>query len=468
MEVYCVFIFDKNILNPLRSQGIIEDRRVEFIFKSIIELSIILQNYNSNLIIRHATASKEIKKLVIELNIDAVMINHDYEPQAIIRDKLIKKELKIIGCKFFSYKDQVIFEKNEILNKIGKPYSIFSCYQRKWIEKIKNNKFYLQSYPVKSYLNNLVNFSKLHKINNNISSLNKIGFCKSNLSALGIQTGMSGAKILLNNFIQKIKNYNTTRNYPYIYGTSYLSIHLRFGTISIRKLVRLIFKFIKKYSKTNCIGYFTWLSQLIWRDFYQMILYCYPNVINKSFKKEYDNILWENNDCAKKNFLKWCKGYTGYPLIDAAIIQLNSSGYMHNKLRMITASFLIKDMGINWKWGENYFANKLNDFDLASNNGNWQWSASSGCSSQPYFRIFNPIIQSKKFDSQGIFIRKYLPQLSKLSNKYIHSPWEVSPSKLEKAGIILGKNYPKPILEQSLSKINTLKRYNFIKKYFKL
>ncbi|WP_433645244.1 deoxyribodipyrimidine photo-lyase [Candidatus Profftella armatura] len=466
MEVYCVFIFDKNILDPLRSQGIIEDRRIEFIFKSIIELSINLQNYDSDLIIRYAIASKEIKKLVIKLNIDAVMINHDYEPQAIIRDKLIKKELKVIGCKFFSYKDQVIFEKNEILNKTGKPYSIFSFYQKKWIEKVKSNKCYLQSYPVNSYLNNLVHSSKLHKIiNNNIISLNDLGFCKSNLSSLGIKTGASGAKILLNNFIKKIKNYNINRNYPSINGTSYLSIHLRFGTISIRKLVKLIFKFIKKHYKTDCIGYFTWLSQLIWRDFYQMILYCHPNVVNKSFKKEYDNILWESDNYAKKNFLNWCKGYTGYPLIDSAIIQLNSSGYMHNRLRMVTASFLIKNMGINWKWGENYFANKLNDFDLASNNGNWQWSASSGCSSQPFFRIFNPIIQSKKFDYQGIFIRKYLPQLSKLSNKYIHSPWKASSYKLEKAGIILGKNYPKPILEHSLSKKNILKCYNFIKKY---
>ena len=273
---------------------------------------------------------------------------------------------------------------------------------------------------------------------------------------------MSGGQRLLDDFALRIGQYGATRDFPAIEGPSYLSVHLRFGTVSIRSLVRRAFDAMRTGEGGS--GAAVWLSELIWRDFYFMILHHHPYVMKHAFKPAYDNITWESGPDAEIAFQAWCDGRTGYPLVDAAMAQLNQTGYMHNRLRMVTACFLIKDLGIDWRWGEKYFAERLNDFDLAANNGGWQWAASSGCDAQPYFRIFNPVTQSEKFDANGAFIRRYLPQLKKLKNKQLHAPWQWSPALLQLADITLGVNYPFPIVQHDQARLRTLARYAVVKK----
>ena len=242
-------------------------------------------------------------------------------------------------------------------------------------------------------------------------------------------------------------------------GPSYLSVHLRFGTISPRLLARTAHALAQQGNP----GAATWLNELIWRDFYFQILYHHPHVAERSFKPAYDSIAWEQGDAAQALFKAWCDGQTGYPLVDAAMAQLNQTGYMHNRLRMVVASFLVKDLGVDWRWGEQYFAQQLNDFDLAANNGGWQWASSSGCDAQPYFRIFNPVSQSEKFDPEGKFIRRYLPQLAGLRKAALHAPWEAKPLELQEAGITLGQTYPRPIVQHDEARLRTLERYAVVK-----
>jgi deoxyribodipyrimidine photo-lyase len=255
-------------------------------------------------------------------------------------------------------------------------------------------------------------------------------------------------------------HYKDTRDFPAVKGPSYLGVHLRFGTVSIRQLAASALE----QQKCGSEGAATWLSELIWRDFYAQILSNFPHAATSAFKPEYESIAWETGDKAQTLFKAWCDGQTGYPLVDAAMAQINQTGYMHNRLRMVSASFLVKDLGIDWRWGERYFAEKLNDFDLSSNNGGWQWAASTGCDAQPYFRIFNPVSQSEKFDAQGKFIRKYLPVLAKLPSAILHSPWLARPLELQAAGVELGKNYPLPIVQHDEARALTLQRYAVVKK----
>ena len=268
----------------------------------------------------------------------------------------------------------------------------------------------------------------------------------------GIQPGMSGARVLWDEFSAgRIQRYGALRDFPALKGVSYLSVHQRFGTISIRELVRGA-----RQSAAD-----VWLSELIWRDFYFMILDRFPRVVGHSFKPEYDAIQWADRPEA---FAAWCAGRTGYPLVDAAMRQLNHSGWMHNRLRMVVASFLTKDLGIDWRLGERYFAEQLNDFDLSANNGGWQWASSSGCDAQPYFRIFNPITQSERFDLEGKFIRRYVPELAKVANKYIHAPWLMGRVEQEGIGVVIGKDYPGPIVDHAQAREETLARYAVVKK----
>ncbi len=259
----------------------------------------------------------------------------------------------------------------------------------------------------------------------------------------------------------RIDKYKDKRDFPGQKGVSYLSVHNRFGTISIRRLAKAAHDRFKLNGSEGAMG---WLNELIWRDFYFQIIYHRPDAAEKAFKPEYDQITWDDDDKAQRLFKAWCEGKTGYPLVDAAQRQLNQTGFQHNRLRMVTASFLTKDLGIDWRWGEKYFAEHLNDFDLSANNGGWQWAASSGCDAQPYFRIFNPYSQSEKFDADGKFIRKYCPELAKLSNKYIHNPAECPPFELQMAGVILGENYPRPVVEHDVARKKTLERYAVVKK----
>ena len=454
--VHCVFVFDREILDSLPKA----DRRVEFIRESLVELDASIRQLSgkahSGLIVQHAWASDEIPKLAQELSAQAVFSNHDYEPHAINRDAVVLGKLANLGIAFHTYKDHVIFERTEILTQMGKPYGVFTPYKNAYLKKL--TEFYLRPYPVEKYKNALVERPVEHR--RSVAKLAEIGFESTNLAALKIPTGMAGGRQLFEDFFDRMDDYHATRDFPAVKGPSYLGVHLRFGTVSIRKLAAVAYQRVLVGSQ----GANVWLSELIWRDFYFQILSNFPHAASGAFKPEYNAIKWEQGERADSLFAAWCEGRTGYPLVDAAMAQINQTGYMHNRLRMVVASFLVKDLGIDWRWGERYFAEKLNDFDLSANNGGWQWASSSGCDAQPYFRIFNPTSQSEKFDAEGKFIRKYLPQLSKLPNSALHEPWNAKPIDLESACVTLGLDYPYPIVNHAEAREKTLLRYSVVKK----
>jgi deoxyribodipyrimidine photo-lyase len=273
--------------------------------------------------------------------------------------------------------------------------------------------------------------------------------------------GMTGAEAMLAKFEERLARYDHDRDYPALDATSRLSVHLRFGTLSVRRLVAMLQARIADGSGGP--GAPVWLSELIWREFYMMILARHPRVVTQSFKAAFDAVAWDEGLAADALFDAWCAGRTGYPLVDAAMLQLERTGFMHNRLRMVTASFLTKDLGIDWRRGERWFALKLNDYELASNNGGWQWAASTGCDAQPWFRIFNPVTQSKRFDPDGDFIRQYLPQLAGLSGAAIHAPWLAKPEALDKAGVVLGRDYPAPVVDHEEARERTLARFKAIR-----
>jgi len=348
----------------------------------------------------------------------------------------------------------------------GNPFSVFTPYKNAWLKKMYTDEQSghafadIQPYPVEIYHDRFA--QPLANIDQPIPLLEDMGFAPIAPSSLPFPAGMSGGQQLLDAFATRIARYDTRRDFPALDGASGLSMHLRFGTVSIRALVRRAVDEIRLGEGGS--GASVWLSELIWRDFYFMILHHHPRVVERAFKPAYDAIEWEQGVAAQTLFQAWREGQTGYPLVDAAMHQLNQTSFMHNRLRMVTASFLIKDLGIDWRWGEQYFARKLNDFDLAANNGGWQWAASSGCDAQPYFRIFNPVSQSEKFDPEGLFIRRFLPQLGKLDNKIIHAPWLATADALYRASIELGKDYPMPIIAHEKARQKTLARYAVVKR----
>lgn len=458
-QVFCVFVFDRDILDTLPRA----DRRVEFIRESLVDLDRQLAELarphggsDAGLIVQHARASVALPVLARALSADAVFANHDDEPQSQARDLAVGKALAADGRAFHSFKDHVVFERKEIMTLGGKPYSVFTPYQNAWLKKVDD--FYLEAYPVQRYAAALADRPMAYR--KAVPALADIGFAQTNLAMLGIPTGSHGAMQLLDDFMMRIDQYHATRDFPAIRGPSYLGAHLRFGTVSIRRLAAVALQLRNQGNP----GASVWLSELIWRDFYAQILSNFPHVAERSFKPAYDAITWEQEPLASTLFQAWCEGRTGYPLIDAAMAQINQTGYMHNRLRMVTASFLVKDLGIDWRRGERYFAERLNDFDLSANNGGWQWASSSGCDAQPYFRIFNPVSQSEKFDAGGKFIRKYLPQLAGLSGASLHSPWLATPLELAGAGVRLGENYPLPIVWHDEARALTLQRYAAVRK----
>lgn len=380
-KVLPVFVFDKSILDRLENKN---DRRVDFIHQAIEHIHTQLTLLKSTLLVYNGYPIEAFKHIIQNYTVRAVYTNHDYEPEAIQRDTEISAFLNSNGIAFYSYKDQCVFEKNEVMKNDGKPYTIFTPYSHKWKQKFTDEN--AKTYPVQKYFNNFFQTQPF-----SIPTLKDIGFCKTDIrfSLPKVQSGL-------------IQKYKTQRDFPAINGTSRISIHLRFGTISIRAMVQLAI------SNSE-----TWLNELIWRDFYMMILFHFPHVEKSAFKKEYDNIEWQNDE---KAFEKWCKGETGFPIVDAGIRELNATGFMHNRVRMITSGFLVKDLLIDWRWGEAYFAEKLNDFDLSANNGGWQWAAGSGCDAAPYFRIFNPTEQQKRFDPDFVYIKKWIPEFG--TNKY--------------------------------------------------
>ena len=393
------FIFDTEILDKLENP---RDARVEFIHKTLTELNSKLNVAGSNLLVKHGSPIEVWKKLIAEFDIDEVFTNSDYEPYAIERDSAVKELLAEKQIGFSTYKDHVIFEKDEVLKHDRKPYTIYTPYSKIWRAQLSEK-------DVKAFSSEKLSGNFIKRKKEMLPTLESIGF-----QSAGIEFPSKELPVNI------IKNYETTRDIPAINGTSRLSVHLRFGTLSIRSLV-------KEAMKLND----TWLRELIWREFFMMILYHFPHSAAGSFRREYDNIKWRNNEA---EFEAWCRGETGYPIVDAGMRELNATGFMHNRLRMITASFLTKDLLIDWRWGERYFAEKLLDYELASNTGGWQWAAGTGCDAAPYFRIFNPDFQTAKFDPEHKYIKKWVPELD-------------------------GFGYPQKIVDHSEARTRTLNAY---------
>lgn len=400
LAVLPVFIFDTDILHQLEDK---RDKRVDLIHQRLTELNSELQKHGSALLVKYGNPVEILPALCEQFKVSQLFLNEDYEPDAIARDNEIKRIVASRNIAFHSFKDQVIFAKNEVLKPNGTPYSIFTAYSNRW-------KLLLSETTIPAY-NSEALLDAFYKCNSfTMPSLAEIGF---------EATGVSWKAPHLSDDV--LKNYSETRNFPAVgNGTSHLSVHLRFGILSIRKMVQ-------KALATNE----QFLNELIWREFFMMILYHFPKVVRHSFKPRYDEIKWRNNEA---EFEKWCKGKTGYPLVDAGMRELNATGLMHNRVRMVVASFLIKHLLIDWRWGEAYFAQKLLDYDLAANNGNWQWTAGSGCDAAPYFRVFNPTEQLKKFDAQLQYVRRWVPEIDLPS-------------------------YPTPIVEHSFARNRVLEEF---------
>lgn len=398
--VHPIFIFDKSILDKLPNN----DQRILFIYQEIESLKKSYQNLGSDLWIYYGEPSEIIPKIAQELNCSSVYFNNDYEPYALQRDQEIQLSLNNIKIEFIGNKDHVIFEKNEVLKDDGKPYTIFTPYSRKWKANLKEED--LREYSIEKYSRNLVQKQQEEAL----ITLEEMGF----------------ESKVLHDFPDRIakneifKNYHLSRNFPAVKGTSKLSLHLRFGTISIRKLALIA----REQNET-------YLNELIWRDFYQMIIFHFPKSAENSFKTQYDKIIWEKNEV---HFDSWCTGKTGYPIVDAGMRELNATGFMHNRVRMVVASFLTKHLLLDWRLGAAYFAEKLLDFELASNTGGWQWAAGCGCDAAPYFRVFNPQAQQEKFDKSFEYIKKWVPEFGTSS-------------------------YPEPIIEHKFARERILQRF---------
>jgi len=400
IPVLPLFIFDKEILDDLEDKN---DARVTFIHQTVEQLDKKLHQLGSGLWLIYDKATQAWDNIIQAYNITAVYTNHDYEPYAIKRDNTIKEKLSKHGIELKTFKDQVIFEKEEVIKDDGKPYTVYTPYQRKWYSLLKP--FYLKPYPTEKYLKNLAKTKALP-----IPSLKEMGFEKSIIPFPDQE------------YKDVIGDYKAKRDFPAIKGTSRISLHLRFGTVSIRELAKTAYANPDK----------TWLNELIWREFYMMILYHFPHTMDHAFRPEYDRIKWLNDET---QFKAWCNGQTGYPIVDAGMRELNATGFMHNRVRMIVASFLSKHLLIDWRWGEHYFARKLLDYEMASNVGGWQWAAGSGTDAAPYFRIFSPDVQTQKFDPQLQYIKKWVPEYADFSK------------------------YPKPIVDHAFARERCLKAF---------
>ena len=404
-RVLPVFIFDTVILDKLEER---DDRRVSFIHGALVALQQKIAAAGSSLLVLHGTPENALRNLVAEYNVKVLFANHDYEPYAIDRDRRIGDILKAEGIAFNTFKDQVIFEKDEVVKADGTPYTVFTPYSRVWKKTLAEE--HTRPYPSEELAGNFLKLKPL-----SLPSMADIGFQSAeglpvasgidaaHARAAGIGTAPGGTPGIDPGLFRSpvidtglIRNYDKTRDIPSLCGTTRLGVHLRFGTVSIRELVRTALPLSE-----------IWINELIWREFFMSILWHFPHVTDNSFKKKYDKITWRNNE---QEFERWCSGMTGYPIVDAGMRELNATGFMHNRARMITASFLTKHLLIDWRWGEVYFAGKLLDYELSSNNGNWQWASGTGCDAAPYFRVFNPAEQTRKFDPDLAYITKWVPE----------------------------------------------------------
>ena len=393
-DVQPIFIYDDDIIDELSK----DDPRLNFIYQELLKINKELLSYNSSLKVYHGNPLEVFKELSRENPELVVYTNRDYEPYAIKRDEDINQLLLENGSSLISCKDQVIFEKNEVVKNDGLPYTVFTPFKNKWLAKYKEEGLHVELE---------LNSGNFNKSSHAFPSLKELGLEKSSIEVPSFS-------------LEKVHNYEETRNFPFLDSTSKIGPHLRFGTVSIREIV----------SKAKDLND-TYLSELVWREFFMQILWHFPKVVHENFRKKYDFIQWRNN---QEEFEKWCKGETGYPLVDAGMRELNKTGFMHNRVRMVTAGFLCKHLLIDWRWGEAYFAKKLLDYELSSNNGNWQWSAGTGCDAAPYFRVFNPSEQIKKFDKQNSYINKWIEDFNEFS-------------------------YPDPIVEHSFARNRAIASY---------
>jgi len=391
-NVLPIFIFDDDILNELPN----DDPRVNFIYQTLFDINLVLQKHDTSLLILKGKLEDVWSKLIQKYTIESVFINKDYEPYAIKRDQKLGEVLKSNGIELHSFKDQVVFEESEVVKANGEPYTVFTPFKRKWLSLYN---------PLT--LKPKITFENFHQVNYPFPKKEELGFKSSSIYVKDFE--LSG-----------VNTYAETRNFPILDSTSYLGPHLRFGTIGVRQI-------IAELNPSNEV----FLSELIWREFFMQILFHFPKVVTGNFRPKYDGIKWRNKE---EDFDKWCRGQTGYPMVDAGMRQLNETGYMHNRVRMVTAGFLCKHLLIDWRLGEAYFAKKLLDFELSSNNGNWQWAAGTGCDAAPYFRIFNPIEQLKKFDKTQGFIKKWISELGTA-------------------------DYPEPMVEHKFARTRALEQY---------
>ncbi len=393
-KVLLVFIFDEEILGKLPK----DDARVSFIYETLSNIDKQLKENKSSLLIEVGKPLDIWQKLINNFNVESVYTNKDYEPYALNRDAEVEKFLASKNIQFKTFKDQVIFEQNEIVKNDGLPYTVYTPYKNKWLQQFSEEK------DIKEFK---IEFNNFYQFNSDLPSLETIGFAQSNIKVKPYN-------------LTFLENYDEVRDFPSQDKTSYLSPYFRFGLVSVRKMVKFA---LKKNA--------TFLSELIWREFFMQILYYFPKVVTNNFRQKYDAIPWRNNE---EEFKKWCRGETGYPMVDAGMRELNKTGYMHNRVRMITAGFLCKHLLIDWRWGEAYFAEKLLDYELSANNGNWQWAAGTGCDAAPYFRVFNPEAQLKKFDKDLHYIRKWVEDFDELT-------------------------YPKPIVEHKFARKRAISTY---------
>lgn len=460
--IYGCFVFDRALLDALEDR---DDRRVGFIRDSLAELQVAWQalaqqlsagkpQSGVRLIFLQGDPRQLIPELAAQLGVDTVFASRDYEPAAKQRDAEVAASLLAAGGRLELLKDQVIFESGEVLTGEGRPYSVFTPYRKAWRKRLLADD--LLPHPLAKSGFSLgqpppVN-GELASPGDGAPALASLGFVAAGASGWAAP-GISGASRAVDQFEAKLDDYHQQRDFPALEGTSRLSVHLRFGTVSLRTLARLAWQ---REIQQGSAGAEAWLDELIWREFYMAILDTCSWVVDACWRRQYDALRWDD---APALFAAWCAGRTGYPLIDAAMRQLVGSGFMHNRARMVVASFLTKDLGIDWRRGERFFARHLLDYDLAANNGGWQWAASTGCDAQPYFRIFNPVAQSQKFDPDGHYIRQWVPELAKVPLRYLHAPWTMPPNIVQGVGLRLGGDYPLPVVDHAVARERTLARY---------
>ncbi|MEJ7137476.1 cryptochrome/photolyase family protein [Amphibiibacter pelophylacis] len=477
-HVWVAFVLDSDILDALPRQ----DRRVEFILQALGQIHTDLAAVGSGLVVLHGRAAQQIPRLAQALGAQAVFASHDDDPHALARDAQVAQTLTGQGCAWHSVKDHVIFERREVLTGAGQPYGVYTPYWRNWSQR-------LSAADVRDHAVDLarpgghppwpdavIQAAAQGQITvpaqaPGVPTLAQTGFEPTNLNQLGLTGDRAGVRRWLDDFRPRLAAYGRQRDQPALKGPSYLGVHLRFGTLSVRELIRLALDELgcspgelgRHSARTPASsaaperpGALVWIQELVWRDFYHQILANFPHVAQGAFRRADDALVWEEGAVADRHFAAWCAGRTGYPLVDAAQRQLLQTGYMHNRLRMVSASFLIKDLGIGWQRGEAFFAQHLLDFDLASNNGGWQWAASTGCDAQPWFRIFNPWTQSRTFDAEGRFIRRYLPELARVPAADLHEAKTLARHRT-------GLDYPLPLVDHAQARVATLARYEAVR-----